>query len=147
MWPPVIVKPQPFGCIVLHFFEAFEHVLTEPAVADSPVGPFDVRVLLRLAWLDILNPDLMLVRPTYKLVTDELGSIIATNRQRLASPLQQLVKRPDDPQCRQGKASLYRQSLTFKVVYDVEYSEAAPIRKLIVHEIHRPHLIRSDRLL
>ena len=56
-------------------------------------------------------------------------------------------QRPDYSQRRQGKSGLDSQSLTFKVVYDVEYPEAAPIRELVVHEIHGPHLIRSDRLL
>ncbi len=66
----MIVKPKPPGGIVLHVLNRFKQVLTQPAVSYRAVVALDVGVLLRLARLDKLKLDIVLVRPLLQILTD-----------------------------------------------------------------------------
>ena len=59
----MIVGPHPVGRIALHLFNRFEQVVTEPVVADRPVVAFDVGILLRVARLDVIQPDAFAFSP------------------------------------------------------------------------------------
>jgi hypothetical protein len=60
----VIVLAHPSGCVVLHFGERVGLILREPFIAYGSVERLDVSILLRLAWLDVINPDRPLVGPS-----------------------------------------------------------------------------------
>jgi len=57
-----------------------------PAVPDCLVVPFDVRILLRLARLNVVNPDFMLFRPFRKFVANKLRPIVAADCEWFCPP-------------------------------------------------------------
>jgi hypothetical protein len=75
--------------------DGFEQVLIQPFMANSPVLTLDIGILLRFPWLDIQQPDTLLLGPCLQLITDVFRAIIATNRQWLASPFDDLFQRTD----------------------------------------------------
>ena len=71
--------------------------MTEPVVANRPVIAFDVGILLRVAWLDVIQPDAFAFSPGDEGAADVFGTIIAANDLRFASPLDDLIQRPHNP--------------------------------------------------
>lgn len=55
-------------------------MFADPAVSDRRVVTLYIRILLRLAWLNAINPDPMLCRPFYKFMADELRPIVTAYR-------------------------------------------------------------------
>jgi len=51
----MIVVPDPLCGEVSHLIQIVPVILTEPFISDSPVKPFNVGVLLGLAWLNVLK--------------------------------------------------------------------------------------------
>jgi len=54
-------------------------MLADPAVSDRPVVPFDISVLLRLSWLDVLDPDSLRSSPTRELMANEFRAVVAAD--------------------------------------------------------------------
>ena len=90
--------------------------MTQPIVAYRPIKPLDVGILLRIARLDVTQPDLLLLSPSLQLFADLLRAVIAADLRRLATPRDHLLQRPFHPGCRQGEIHLNAQCLTIKVV-------------------------------
>jgi hypothetical protein len=75
------------------------------SIESSSVGParrkrgsavaFDVGVLLRLARLDVFDPDALLLRPRQQRAANVLGPVIAANRSRFATAPDDLFQRPN----------------------------------------------------
>ena len=71
--------------------------MVKPVIANGSVVAFDIGVLLRLSWLDMIEPNAMPLRPVGQRAADVLWPVVATNRQRLATPFYDLIERTDDP--------------------------------------------------
>jgi len=61
--------------VILHLFDAVEVIPSKPFRPDSSVVPFDIGILLGLAWLDVDQPDPRLLPPVLKLATDIFRAI------------------------------------------------------------------------
>jgi len=59
----MIVTPEPQRCVFVYLVDRPEQILIEPVIAGRSVVTLDIGVLLRLAPLDILIPDLVLLGP------------------------------------------------------------------------------------
>lgn len=105
--------------------------MVQPFVPDGSVVALDVSVLLRLSWLDVGQSDTMRFGPSLKRSTDVFGTIIDPDVQRLATPLDNPVKRSDYAQCRQVHIDLNGKPFTIEVVDHIERPECTPVFELI----------------
>ena len=92
---------------------SFQRCSDQPFMSNCAVVSFDIGVLLRLAGLDVLDVDAHIFRPCHQLATDVFRAIIDPDCRQLPAPF-------DDP---------------------VQGANAATIRQLIRHKIHRPRVI------
>jgi len=56
----LLLGPEPFRGEVLCLLDAFDDMLVQPFMADRSVVALEIRVLLRLARLDVLDADVAL---------------------------------------------------------------------------------------
>ena len=87
----MIVVPDPSRGEVPDFIEIFPVVLAKPFISYGSVKTFDVSVLLRLAWLNVLQCNACLLCPHLNDATDVFRAVVAPNDQWLASPFNDLV--------------------------------------------------------
>ena len=55
--PVVIVGIRPLGCRLLYLLDIAKQIRTEQLIAYRPVKALDIRVLLRIARLNVSKPD------------------------------------------------------------------------------------------
>lgn len=91
----MIVGPHLIAGIVLHLLNGLEQVVTEPVVADCPVITFDVVILLWVTGLDMIQPNAWTFRPGDEGAADVFRAVVAANGLRFATPLDDLIQRPD----------------------------------------------------
>ena len=72
---------------------------------------------------------------------DVLRTVIAANRSRFSTPLDDAVKRSDHPLGLQREIDFDSQASAVEVIYHVEQADATSVDKLAVHEVHRPALV------
>ena len=53
----MIVRPEPTGGLVLHLFDRVEEGSGQTGASDCAVVALDIGILLRLARLDVFDPD------------------------------------------------------------------------------------------
>ncbi len=92
----VVVCPEPCCCCFLYLLNCFKYILVQPVISDRPIIAFDVGILLWLSRLDKLQPDPTFLGPARQQLTDIFRTIIAPNSTRDATPLDDLVQRPDN---------------------------------------------------
>lgn len=111
-------------------------MMGEPIVANVPVVTLDVNILLGLAELDELNADSVPGGPSQRHRAYALRTVIASDGIRFAAPLGDLVERSVHPLGRQREIDFDAEAFAVVVVDDVEQPDAAPVGKLVVHEVH-----------
>lgn len=112
--------------MVLDLFNAVKQVLVQPIISNGPIVPLDIRVLLGLARLNMLQADVLLRSPNLKIVADILRPVVETDDSVLSTPFYDLLKRPNHPFGRQGEVDLDAEAFAIEVVDHVEQTEAAP---------------------
>ena len=58
-----VVSPEPFRGPILCVLYRFKGVLIHPFVPHREIVALDIRILLRLAWLDVLDVDAPCLSP------------------------------------------------------------------------------------
>ena len=96
----MIVGPHPLRREVLHLGQRIELVLRQPVVAYSAVEALVISVLLRLAKLDIFDPDALFLGPALERATDVFRPVVAAYNAGLAAAFDDLLQAADYPQCR-----------------------------------------------
>jgi hypothetical protein len=114
-------------------------------MSDGAVVALDVGILLRLSGLDVAQGNSLRFGPSNQFATDIFRSIIHTNGERFAAPLDDLVQAADDAFSRQRKIHLDAQPLAVEVVQDIQKPELPTVLQTIRHEIHGPNQVRSFR--
>jgi len=135
------VGPHPLRGEVLNFCNAGPIILGQPLLANGPVEPLNVSILLRLTWLNIFKPDAPLLSPVLDDAADILRPVVAANHLRLAAPGNDLLQGPDHPLRGQREVHLNAQRLPVEVVDDIEQEQVATVFQPVVHEVHGPDLI------
>ena len=143
--PVVIVGSQPARGKVLDLVERFKQMVGEPVITYGPVIALDVSVLLGLTWLDEIDTDSALCSLSQRHRTDLFRTIIAADGVRFAAPFDDPVERTDHAFGWQREVDLDPETLAVEIIDDVEQSDAVPIGKLIVHEVHRLTLVNGHR--
>ena len=94
-----------------------------------------------VAWLNVLQPDAPLSSPVLNRATDVFRPIITTNHLRLPPPRDDLLELSNNPLGRQGEVHLHPDGLAVEVIDDIEQPKRPAVFELVVHEVHRPHLV------
>jgi hypothetical protein len=84
----------------------FDDVLVEPFMSDGAVVALDIGILLRLSGRDVAQGNSLRFGSSNQFATDIFRSIIHTNGERFAAPLDDLVQTADDAFSRQRKIHL-----------------------------------------
>lgn len=120
-------------------------MLAEPFLADPAVVALDISVLLRLAVLDIAEPDPVPLGPDDQGCAYVFRTVVHPNGAGFAAPFDNPIKGPRRAQGRQRQINFNSQTLAVEVVRDIQRSGGSPIAELVCHEIHRPGFIRPRR--
>ena len=91
MRPFVIVCPKPLCREHLGMLDAVKTMQIQPFMPDRSIETLDVGILGRLARLDIQLRDLLLICPVDQSMADVFRPVIATQSQRFAAPLDNLL--------------------------------------------------------
>jgi len=116
----MMVVVQPPSGEELNSFQVPAVVLREPFEAHRPVESLHIGILLRLARLDIVQPDLPLVCPALHQAAEDLWTVVAANGRGLASPLDDLLQGTDHAFRRQRAIDLDAQGFPIEVVDHIE---------------------------
>ena len=82
----MVVAPHPLRGELLYLVEVAPIILGQPFVANRSVEALNIGVLLRFAWLDVLDANALSAGPVQQRGTDVLGPVVATNHFRFATP-------------------------------------------------------------
>jgi hypothetical protein len=93
----VVVSPEPLRGVSCSLLDGFDDVLVEPFMPHGAVVALDVGVLLRLAWLDVLDGNPMFLGPFHQLFTDVFRAVVHPDGAGLAPPFDDPVEAADDP--------------------------------------------------
>lgn len=107
------------GGRILHLLDRVEQGPCQPGVTHRPVVTLDIGVLLRLAGLDVLDPDTLLLGSAQQ-HTDVLRAIVAADRSWLAAPLDDLFQRTDHANRWQREIDLDPESFAIEVAQHIE---------------------------
>jgi len=77
MRPDVVVIVAPQGQLSAGIGQAVEDLLVQAFVAQAAIEGLDVAVLLRLAGIDVMPFDAVLVGPLQDRLAGELGSVVS----------------------------------------------------------------------
>jgi len=91
----VIVFPHPLGGVHLNLFKVGPVVLRQPFVSHRSIEPLDVGVLLRLAWLDVLELNAPLLGPGLDGRADVLRAVVTADHPGLTPPSDDLLEGSD----------------------------------------------------
>ena len=94
MWTLLVVLRLPTRDLPACVEQVGEPAHPQALLAQPPVEALDMRVLRRLARLDVAQFDLPLQRPGEEMTTRELGAVVAANRVWSPTPGDDLIQHP-----------------------------------------------------
>jgi len=110
---------------------------------EAAIERFDEGVVGRLAWPGEVEHDASLIRPQVQVALDKFGALIDPDRCREsylpADPFEHL----DNVDAAEGEARLQGRREARVRVDDSKHAKLLAGRQLVVHEVHRPRLVRS----
>ena len=86
---------------MLCLLDAFDNVLIQPFMPNRSVIALNIRIVLRLSRLDMLDRDVVLFSPLQQLAANVLRSVINPNAFWSTPPLDDPVQASDNPLSRQ----------------------------------------------
>jgi hypothetical protein len=119
--------------------------MRQPIIPNCPVVTLDISILLGLAGLDEIDADSLSGSLSQGHGANVFRTVVTADRIRFAAPFDNPVQRPDDTFRWQREVDFDSQAFPIEVIYDVEQADAASVGELIMHEVHRPALVDSDR--
>jgi hypothetical protein len=96
MRPAFVVREQPLVGQGLDLAERLEDVGVEDLLAAGAVEAFDKGVLVRLAWLDVAQRDLLLLAPGGEALRGELWTVVEAKGLGAAVECDELFEDADD---------------------------------------------------
>ena len=145
MWALLVIVLAPILLFFLSVCKAQEPVSVQTFRSEAPVEFLDKRVIGRLAWAREVERDAALISPQVQITLHELSTLIdpyGCRKSHLpADPFQHL----DDVGAAECKPRFQRRREPRERVDNREHTKFLSRRHLIVHEVHRPSLVRSRR--
>ena len=90
--PLMVINPLPLRGKFLQFTQRLKQVMPQPVISHCAVEPFDIGILLRIAWLDVTQRDVMLLRPVFELLADVFRTVITADGRWFATPRYHLLQ-------------------------------------------------------
>ena len=90
--PLIVINPLPLRGKFLQFIQRLKQVMPQPVISHCAVEPFDIGILLRIAWLDVTQRDVMLLRPVFELLADVFRTVITADGRWFATPRYHLLQ-------------------------------------------------------
>jgi hypothetical protein len=97
MRPDIVVSVAPESQLSAGIGQAVEDLLVEAFIAQAAIEALDAAILLRLARVDVMPLDLVVVRPLQDRLAGELGAIVTDDASRFSIDADQRVQFPCDP--------------------------------------------------
>src|SRR5437868_12532996 len=119
----VVAVPPVFGHAA-NLLQTREDIAVQNFRAIRAVKSFDIGILCRLAGLDELQLDAVLLCPLSQRMTDEFGAVVGSQATWLAANLDQFIQGTDDARCRQAGIDVDAQRLPVVIVNDIESAKA-----------------------
>ena len=137
----VIVAPtvQLFLCVL----GCPEQIHVQAFVPQLAVKALDVAVLHRFAWPDILDLDLVLMRPLIEGPATELWAIIAADRFRITLLPGYSIQLLSDSVSGKVQRRYHTPALAVPLIDLRQYPNVAAVFQPICHKVNRPRLIGS----
>jgi len=82
--PLAVVDPQPGGRESLEFRERFKEVCVEHLRPVAAIEPFDLGILIGLAWLDVVNGHALFRAPMDEALSSEFWPVVDADGRRTA---------------------------------------------------------------
>ena len=114
-------------------------------MADRSIEPLDVGVLCRRPGLDEHDPDTLTLGPSLERRAAHLTAVVAPDRRRFTSPLDDPVEASRDALTGQAQIDFDAQTFAVVIVQDVERAERSAVAQTVVHEVDGPHLVNLFR--
>ena len=115
---------------------ALKLVHVQPFMSSGTIKSFDISVLCWFSWLNVKQGYVVPTRPVHQHLAQIFRAIITAQCGRFASPLDHLLKRPDNTHKWQGEVNLNAQPFTIIIIYHIESTEGFTTHKLIRHKVH-----------
>ena len=116
MWTMVVIAMQPVLGHQAHFLQRFKDIAVEQLHSVSSVETFDIRVLRRLARLNVVQLYLFTLCPLFQGLGDELRPVVHESGLRHPEDLGKLFQCPHHSfraWCASAKSAYMRLSLAF----------------------------------
>ena len=142
MWPLRVIFRAPGRDLGSRIEQIPEPAHVQTLISKPAIEAFDVRVLRRLAWLDVNRIDPLLDAPRQEVPRADLGPIITSDRHGRATPVDNLLKRARHAAARHGRIHVQRQAFTRIAIDHGEDPQPASAGGDIADKVDRPLLIR-----
>lgn len=123
MRPDVVVVVAPEGQLAAGISQAVEDLFVQAFIPQTAVEGLDVAILLRLARIDVMPLDLVVVRPLQDGLAGELGAIVRDDASRFAVGPDQRIEFSRHSGPRDAGVSDQRQVLPAAIVVDGQDAE------------------------
>ena len=143
--PSIIVCPSHCSARCRTFSILRNSFISRYLLARSPVEGLRIRILLRLAGLDILQTNAVLAHPRMHRAVDKLPTIVKANRLWPAVPFNQPIQSAQNTRRRQGKINLDANTLAGMIINHTKHSERANALRLIPRGVSRSRQVRTFR--
>ena len=140
----LVVFGDPSTCDLADLVKRFEHVSIKSLVPVGSIEAFDECVLIRLARLDVVEPNALVSAPTGKHLREVFRAVVQADRVGFASPLHQPIQRVHHPGTGYVGVNHDVQGLAYTLIRDVQRAKATTVMQRVGHEVHRPLCIRSS---
>ena len=142
MWSLLVVLGEPLSDELAHLGEASEQIQIQHLVSQAPVEAFDKGILVRLAWLDVVDKHPVGLAPFDEDTAEELRAVIDAQDIRQSPDFLQPLEYPYQPGRPQRGIDLDGQGFPVMVINDVEQPITGTPLERVTHEVRRPDLIR-----
>lgn len=110
-------------------------------MAESSIEAFDVGVLIRLARLDVVEPDAVVPAPVGKDLRQIFRPVVDADRFGFAATLNQPIQCPDYPGTRDRCVDDDIQDFPDAFIQDIQRAKAATAIERVAHKVHGPFRI------
>ena len=91
--------------------------------------------------MNIFKSDSPIFRSLLYSRTDVYRAVVTANDFWLTPPRDDLFELPKQQLCGRGEVNLHANGLMVEIVNNIEQSTCSAILGLVVHDVHRPHLV------
>jgi hypothetical protein len=138
VWPSGVVVGGPVADELAGLIEIDKQAFIEKFVTHTAIEGFDVAVLHRPTWCDVVPFDTMVLRPGQDRIRRELRSVIGDDHAGLAARIHEGRQLSRNSFARDRCVGDRCQTFAGHVVNDVKNAEAPAEGELIVDEVERP---------